>query len=104
MPQQAAPRIGLRVFYANESLLDVRVSEQTPPVPRGCRVGEEFKISDITPDTSDYLIEAEQLPDSEDAFGAVYKIKFKFLSDNIVYRSHYEIFPLLHSMGCTTGE
>lgn len=38
------------------------------------------------------------------SFSADYIMKFKFLSDNIIYRSHYEDLQFLHSMGCRTGE
>lgn len=38
------------------------------------------------------------------SFGSDYIVKFKFLSDNIIYRSHYEDLQFLHSMGCETGE
>jgi hypothetical protein len=38
------------------------------------------------------------------AWGSDYKIKFKFSSDNIIYRSHFEDLQFLHSMGCKTNE
>lgn len=67
MPQRSAPPSAIRVTYINESSFDFKVSESNPPILRGCEIGEEFKLNNVSSASKEVLIELEQLVDAKDA-------------------------------------
>ncbi|KAF7515283.1 hypothetical protein G7054_g14650 [Neopestalotiopsis clavispora] len=89
MPQRSAPPSAIKVTYQNESSFDFKVSESSPPILRGCQIGEEFKLSNISPGSTskEVLIELEQLADAKDASAF---LTFEFGSQKLVVWIHLD--------------
>lgn len=87
MPQQTAPPSAIKVSYINESSFDFKISKSSPPVLRGCEIGEEFKLSDVSPASKEVLIELEQLVDAKDASAF---LTFEFGSQKLIVWIHLD--------------
>lgn len=87
MPQRTGPPSAIKVSYINESWFDFKVSESSPPVLRGCEIGEDFKLSSVSPASKEILIELEQLADTKDASAF---LTFEFGSQKLIVWVHLD--------------